>query len=437
MASFVYNVVYLNDQLIYTPTQCTFKFYHTNTSKLSSLRTTTLDNQIVFDTDDADINNQIAPFANGNIGLLFASTTINNIDYFAMLSVTSTGSDVYTGKIELKQSQPPTISINTFTPVPNYINENITINVTTSALYQWTYNSVIHYHKNSYYGITIFSKVAISKTEYQVLDELGNIVVPWQTSNIFKLSLSKLYTVKARTYNMYNQMVETSKNVFLYKHPITSLISHNPYNPMSKQDYTINTIVSQVDNNFVSQRLVKIVNNVETEVANSTNLDMTYTTQELNYQSIIYYKQYMTYNNGQSNIELSKTYNINMQLRPSILSIDTIIDSTEPDNDGDTQYNIVPTIDYGDGAFASLRYDLYFITPFSNIETKVGTYTKTLINDLTLNLTFTQNGRYKIFALLTDEFNGTSSDEKYIDITSDGLVVVTKKPIQDIIFDRE
>ena len=57
--------------------------------------------------------------------------------------------------------------------------------------------------------------------------------------------------------------------------------------------------------------------------------------------------------------------------------------------------------------------------------------------DLTLNLSFTQNGRYKIFALLTDEFNGTSSDEKYIDITSDDLVVVTKKPIQDIIFDRE
>ena len=64
-------------------------------------------------------------------------------------------------------------------------------------------------------------------------------------------------------------------------------------------------------------------------------------------------------------------------------------------------------------------------------------YKPRLNNDLTLNLSFTQNGRYKIFALLTDEFNGTSSDEKYIDITSDDLVVVTKKPIQDIIFDRE
>ena len=64
-------------------------------------------------------------------------------------------------------------------------------------------------------------------------------------------------------------------------------------------------------------------------------------------------------------------------------------------------------------------------------------YKPGLNTDQFINLAFTQNGRYKIFALLTDEFNGTSSDEKYIDITSDGLVVVTKKPIQDIIFDRE
>ena len=64
-------------------------------------------------------------------------------------------------------------------------------------------------------------------------------------------------------------------------------------------------------------------------------------------------------------------------------------------------------------------------------------YKPGLNTDQFINLAFTQNGRYKIFALLTDEFNGTSSDEKYIDITSDGLVLVTKKPIQDIIFDRE
>ncbi len=64
-------------------------------------------------------------------------------------------------------------------------------------------------------------------------------------------------------------------------------------------------------------------------------------------------------------------------------------------------------------------------------------YKPGLNTDQFINLSFTQNGRYKIFALLTDEFNGTSSDEKYIDITSDGLVVVTKKPIQDIIFDKE
>lgn len=64
-------------------------------------------------------------------------------------------------------------------------------------------------------------------------------------------------------------------------------------------------------------------------------------------------------------------------------------------------------------------------------------YKPGLNTDQFINLAFTQNGRYKIFVLLTDEFNGTSSDEKYIDITSDGLVLVTKKPIQDIIFDRE
>ena len=64
-------------------------------------------------------------------------------------------------------------------------------------------------------------------------------------------------------------------------------------------------------------------------------------------------------------------------------------------------------------------------------------YKPGLNTDQFINLAFTQNGRYKIFVLLTDEFNGTSSDEKYIDITSDDLVVVTKKPIQDIIFDRE
>ena len=64
-------------------------------------------------------------------------------------------------------------------------------------------------------------------------------------------------------------------------------------------------------------------------------------------------------------------------------------------------------------------------------------YKPGLNTDQFINLAFTQNGRYKIFVLLTDEFNGTSSDEKYIDITSDVLVVVTKKPIQDIIFDRE
>ena len=147
---------------------------------------------------------------------------------------------------------------------------------------------------------------------------------------------------------------------------------------------------------------------------------------------------YYTYNNGSSDITLAKTYNINMQLKPSILSIEAIIDSNENDNDGDTQYNIVPNIFYGDGEFVSLKYDLYFTTPFSQLETKVNTYIKTDIHDLIQSISFTQNGTYKVVGLLTDEFGGTSTDETILQITSDGLVVITKpKPLQNIIFDRE
>ena len=441
MASFVYNVGYLTDQSninTFTPVSCTFKFYHYNTAKLSSLRNTTLDKQIVFDTDDADINNQANPFATGNTGLLFASTVINGTDHFAMIIITSTGADVYTGNMELKPSQNPTISINASSPPVCLINENIIVSSTSSDLYQWTYKGVTHYHKNTYYGITIFSKVNIIKTEYELCDANDNIIVPWTTSNIFNQSVSQYYKIKARCYNTYNQMAETFKLCFLYKHPITNTITHNPYNPTSNQDYIIDINIQTIDNNFINAKLVEIVNNIETEVKLFNILSTTYTTQKTKYQDTIYYKLYYTYNNGSSDITLAKTYNINMQLKPSILSIEAIIDSNENDNDGDTQYNIVPNIFYGDGEFVSLKYDLYFTTPFSQLETKVNTYMKTDIHDLIQSISFTQNGTYKVVGLLTDEFGGTSTDETILQITSDGLVVITKpKPLQNIIFDRE
>lgn len=266
----------------------------------------------------------------------------------------------------------------------------------------------------------------------------NNEVIPYQSSNIVKITNSQYYVLYAKCYNQYNQTAETTKIVFFYKHPITASITHNPFNPMSKQDYSLNITISQTDGNYLDSRLVEIINGVETEIKNFTTTGYIYNTQKDKYQSIISYKLYYSYSNGSSVITLSQTYNINMQLRPSVLKIAATEETYENNNDGKDDWKIVPTIDYGDGAFTNLKYDLYFITPFSQVETKVNTYIKTDSNYLNQIISFTQNGKYKVVGLLTDEFGGTSTDTTNITINSDGLVIIEKaKPLSNIIFDRE
>jgi len=430
MASFVYNTICNNVSV-----PCEFKFYHYNTNKLSSLRYTTADNQIVFDTDDADINNQDNPFKLNDKGLLFANTTINDIDYFAMIIITSTGGDVYTGTINLKESFAPTLQFVTNSPSVCLVNNNITVLVTSSDEYQWIYNGVTHYHKNTYYGKTIFPKVGIKKTEYKLIDTGSEV---YQTSNIFNKSISKEYTLYARVFNNYDQVQEITKTCFLYLDTISANITHDTFNPVSKQSFNLNININTIDNNFVNLKLVKIENNVETDLVTSTNLSTVVQDIEQVYKNTISYKLYYTYFNGIDNIILTKLYNVNMKLKQSELALVSSIDPLENDNDGDEDWNIVPTIIYGDGLFQSLKYQVYFKTPFSEDNVLVATYIKTDINSLDLKLTFKQNGSYTIVGTLTDEFQGISSAETIINISSSGLVIQAKsKPIQDIVFDRE
>ena len=446
MASFVLNSIIIDDDTQPISVGCTFKFFHYNTNKLSSLRETTLDNQLVFDTDDADINNQVQPFKSGDKGIVFASTIIDNIDYFSAVVVTSTGADTYVFDIELKSSIFPTVSFNNGYPNNCLVNKDISIQSTSSDEYQWTYKNNIHYHKNNLYGITMFPKVGIKTKEYKITKSDDTVIAKYsnyQTSNTFNLSENGYYKVYIKVVNNYNQETIVQKTCYLYLNIPTISINHTPLNPMSKQDYNINVIYNNFDNNIISSTLYKITNNVSTGVKTSTTNDYNITLKEDLFNNTLYYRVDTVYNNGLENVLFSTNYNIQMQLRPSILTLESNINSIENDNDGDTDWIIKPIIDYGDGAFAKLTYSIYFFTPFNNNRVLVDTIYKTDISDasdtnnLDLHIEFKHNGVYEIIGTLLDEFNGTSNDSVQITIDSSGLIITEKEPMINVVFDRE
>jgi len=410
MSSFVYNVVNKNEESI----SAKFKFIHTNTNKISDIRETNADNQIVFDTDDADIDNQEYPFKIDDLGLLIV---YNDLGEFAMIKIISDGSDVYSGTIQLLISEPPkTILLLD----DSFINEDIILDNISSDEFIWLYKDIIHYHTPMYDNFNIFENVKIINVLYKMNDNEYNI------NNIYNISESGEYIFTVEVENYYGQKNTNSKTIKIYKHEPIINITHSPIYPKTLEEYTINISIDNFDNNFISSSLYN--NN---ELYNNTNIINTYIDKQSLYNdNIIYTLEYVWFD-GFNNITSLKEYIINMQLITSSLELNVI----NINNDTNT-YTIEPTIVKGDGEFYKLIYDVYYSLPFTNNEILVKNLIYNNIDDLILNLQIINSGSYKITGTLIDEFGGEIKNSIIIDATCNETSI-EKEQFHNIVFDRE
>jgi len=396
MASFVYNVYDNNTD---TPTNCYFQFYHTDTNKLSNVRQS-IDNQLSFDSDDADINNQEAPFKKNNIGILMCWTGSNNraniLNKFIALKIVSTGTDVYTGDVILKSSVKPS----GFATISNgLVNSSLTINIHATDNYQ--FNDTNKHFKN-WYSIEIFKKVDIK----EILYDFGK---GYQSLNSFTWTESGSYVIHIKIINYYDQEFILEETVNIYNIPPTAILGCNPQSPKLNEQYLLSSDIQNTE--FIKSTKYFLNNNEIT----SNDFEGSFTEIKTNpfILKIVYF-------DGFNNVELEWLLNIQMIKKSPVLILSNIDQSTSTDS----IYEFTSTIAKGDGNISKVIYNLFMNLPFNGNKTFIMSYEKIIKTDEnakneivnTLNIEFLETGTYTLIAKAIDEYGKYSTDTNSITI---------------------
>ena len=278
MSSFVGNVYDADDNEI----DCKFTFFHYNTNKQSDEKETD-DKQFTVDSDDADINDGGASFADGDIAILHFYTD----NACSVVKVVGDGSDSYTFDVQLLECQAPytTIIVNDGT-----INHDITASSISSDEYQWDYNDITHYHKANWYGKT-FCDIGIDKIEYDFGDG-------YDEKDSYSFDDVDDYDVSVRVTNKCDLQTEDTKTIRVnYNKPLVSISTDNE-NPIINEDITLSIDNDDVDDTIVSQTYYLDDNEVDELTFNFSKLG-TYV-----------FKVVTKWNDSQDDLKFTTTSNI-------------------------------------------------------------------------------------------------------------------------------
>jgi len=426
MASFVYTIYDSTNNN--DPVDVYYQFYHTNTKRLSDVRES-VDQQVSFDSDDADIDNQEAPFKKGDIGLLILwkgdiDRTDKNIhlDLFGVLKINGNGDDVYVDDIYLYGSQPPSGYIS-ITPNNHITTEN---NVTIIPHTSDEYKIDNLYQKNSWYGITIFPQIKITEIKYDFGED-------YQSDNNYKYKESGEYIIKMSIKNFYDQITIVEKSIKVYNPVPIITLSCSPEKPYLNEKYILTCDIISDD----IKNIDYYMDNIQID-----NLEGTF--KEIKTHV---FKTIVTYFNGFEDDTVTKTLNINLSLRsPNI----KLIYESDLDQDEKTfDYVFRSSVYKGDGNIEKVNYSIFYELPFKGIFEHILNKSNVLNTDDVyideeekkyykdnLSIIFNESGKYKIIAKVIDEYNNISTSEQEIIISCDTVKKINNKQII-MLFDQE
>lgn len=338
-------------------------------------------------------------------------------DRFGVYTIVHDGStSSYVFDVKLMPKVKPTISW--------YLNNIRTINRDVVAIdnsydwTKWTYDNKDMFHRQSYYGVSVFPKVDLLTVEYDWGDDNDN-VDGYESSNTHQFTAIGDYTVKIHVTDEWTLDDTATIDIRIkYNIPI-GLLSFSPDGVSTKihttEDDTITADITDEDSRITNIDHHWIVKNrddgsliSDTLVDSDTTLDYSYT-KTIQVLQKHYATQDISWNDGYDDQEFtySKELIITNWLPLVNMSISYI---------NDKSVKFIPNCSDIDGSIVEYKYELYVLVPFTDQGYTLAK-TDVLTTDDTLQVNFDSNGHYKMVLTAKDDVGGKSSFEKEFDIT--------------------
>lgn len=345
------------------------------------------------------------------------TTRTGIFDRFGVISIVHDGRPTYTIDVQLKPKEAPTAS---------WVLNNIrTINrdvVATDSSYDWMtwdYNTVSMFHRQTWYGVTIFDSVDVLSVEYDWTDD-NDSVAGFEPNNIHQYTAIGDYTPTIHVTNAWGLDVFNSISIRIkYNSPIgDSIFSPDGVTTLihTTEDDTITANISDEDNRITSIDHKWIVRdrNTSAEISNelvATNIDKAFAyTKTIQVLQKHFSQQIISWNDGYDDLVI--TYEEELPITNWLPLVNFSIV-----NISDKILRFVPNCSDIDGTVVNYEWNLYFLVPFS---TNGYTIAKNIVdaNGDDQQVDFTSDGHYKMVLTATDDYGGQASFEKEFDVAS-------------------
>lgn len=225
------------------PIQCYHQAYHYETGNWSDIRQTGADGYYSRDHEDTDWDGNGTPLPTGdNVVVCFWDVGADRSGAkgaYSIIRVVSTSSAVYNNNVQVLPSQPPTCSLS----CPNTtINTVVSASTASSDLYQWTFNNITHYHKDTYFGQTIFDHVGIATVEYDFNDGDG-----YSATNSHTYTVPDDKTIDVLVTNNYGQTATDTITIQVRYNRPTLTFSEDPTSPIFGDTVNVSYVITDPD----------------------------------------------------------------------------------------------------------------------------------------------------------------------------------------------
>ena len=233
MSSFVSNVVDASGD----PLSCDYVGFHYDTGNTSDVHTTE-NQQVSYDSEDADWDSTGVVFAEGDVILHHLYTD----DACCVVRIVSDGSDSYTQPMQLLGCQAPSATLYV---EDGTVDNTVNASQVSSDEYQWEYEGTTHYHKAEWYGKTLCDSVGIDTVEYDWGDG-------WVSDSSGVFDAIGDYTIGLRVTNNCGLSTEVSKDIRIRYNAPEIVLSWEPSTPVMGDEVTVTVTITDVDEQAIS-----------------------------------------------------------------------------------------------------------------------------------------------------------------------------------------
>jgi len=388
MSSFVSDIVDKDEVAL----DCDYNGFHYETGNTSDDHATE-NQQVSFDSEDADWDGQGVVFADGDTILLHCWTDTQ----CCVVKITSDGSDSYTQPMQLLECQAPsaTLFIN-----DGWKDKELSANQSSSDEYQWDYEGTTHYHRAEWYGATLCTNVGIDTIEYDFEDGYDTI-----TTHTFT-DIGD-YDIKLKVTNLCGLVTEVTKTIRIrYIQPPVDL-TNDPVKPVINEDTVVDIENTDPDSRITSQTWY--IDDVETDTLTHQFSDL----------GTYYFKVTTEWNDGFEDLTFDTILPIEIENQPPTTDmLTTLTDESDGSQTWLIESNAVDPEDHLDYITLSVYVDKNYIIGDNTEESWIHLDTKQT-TDLDNSIKFNTSGKFKLLLQAFDE-QGLSSEieEKIIEIES-------------------